>query len=227
MNSWHKSQEGRNYKYHRETLLNYGMNRWGLNKTHSVDKVSELIRKCAPDSYETWVNYYFEHAQQQKRDGIKITEEYIKDLGSKLYVKLSEVIHKELSSITEEECIDYVYNLVINHTYEGYFTEINTVYGALQKELGVEIEPAPDAWDRRYCVDYFIKITKQRFIGIQIKPVTGQSLDQYQWEHIHAANHAKFKEKYAGQVFFIYSAKKKILNADIIPEIRAEIARLS
>ena len=174
MNSWHKSQEGRNYKYHRETLLNYGMNRWGLNKTHSVDKVSELIRKCAPDSYETWVNYYFEHAQQQKRDGIKITEEYIKDLGSKLYVKLSEVIHKELSSITEEECIDYVYNLVINHTYEGYFTEINTVYGALQKELGVEIEPAPDAWDRRYCVDYFIKITKQRFIGIQIKPVTDQ-----------------------------------------------------
>ena len=49
-------------------------------------------------------------------------------------------------------------------------TEIKTIYGQLEKELGVKIEPAPDEWDRRYNVDFFIKI-KEKYIGIQIKPV--------------------------------------------------------
>ncbi len=33
---WILGSEGRNLKFKRETLLNYGMNRWGLNKAQSV-----------------------------------------------------------------------------------------------------------------------------------------------------------------------------------------------
>ena len=98
------------------------MNRWGLNKAHSVGPTSELIRTCTPENYEEWEIFYFENAVQKKKNGINISREYITSLGQTLYIKLSEVVQNELDSIQEEECIDYAYNLVLNRTYEGYRT---------------------------------------------------------------------------------------------------------
>jgi len=228
---WISGKEGENLHFKRETLLNYGMNRWGLNKASSVGAVSELIRKCAPNKFQDWEEYYFSNASQKKRDGIKITKEFIVDLGRKLYIKLSEVIKSELDSIEEDECIEYVYNLVLNRTYEGYRSEIDTIYGQLESILMVKIEAAPDEWDRSYNVDFFIQV-ENNYIGLQIKPIaSGQALNQYQWIVMHEKNHARFKEKYGGQVFFIYSIKssgknKVIQNLEVIDQIRQEIKRL-
>ena len=118
MTSYIKSQDGVNKKYHRETLLNYGLNRWGMNKASSVGKTSELIRKCSPSTLQEWEEFYFKNAVQNKKGGVKVTHEYIVELGKTLYIQLSEKVHNELTSITEEECIDYVYNLIINRTYD-------------------------------------------------------------------------------------------------------------
>lgn len=226
---WIKGSEGRNLKFKRETLLNYGMNRWGLNKANSVGTTSELIRNCAPKSFEEWEKYYFNNAIQKKRDGIRITREYITEIGRKLYIKVSEVVQNELESIQEEECIDYAYNLVLNRTYEGYQREINTVYGQLESILDVKIQPAPDEWDRSFNVDFFIQI-KEKFIGLQIKSVSGLALDHYQWETMHEQNHARFEKKFGGHVFFIYSRKSgkkaKIDDPEVIEEIKAEIKKL-
>ena len=226
---WIKGREGENLKFKRETLLNYGMNRWGLNKTNSVGTTSQLIRTCAPKSFEEWEEYYFTNAVQKKRNGVKVTREYIIELGRRLYVKLSEVVQNELESIQEEECIDYAYNLVLNRTYEGYRREINTVYGQLESILCVKIQPAPDEWDRRFNVDFFIQV-RDKYIGLQIKSVSGLALDHYQWESMHEQNHAKFEKENGGRVFFVYSRKSgkkaKIDNPDVIEEIRKEIIRL-
>ncbi|MCL4481433.1 MAG: MjaI family restriction endonuclease [Bacteroidetes bacterium] len=62
---WIAGSEGENLKFKRETLLNYGMNRWGLNKAHSVGSTSELIRTCAPTKYEEWEEFYFTKATQK------------------------------------------------------------------------------------------------------------------------------------------------------------------
>lgn len=226
---WIKGREGENLKFKRETLLNYGMNRWGLNKTNSVGTTSQLIRTCAPKSFEEWEEYYFTNAVQKKRNGVKVTREYIIELGRRLYVKLSEVVQNELESIQEEECIDYAYNLVLNRTYDGYRREINTVYGQLESILGVKIQPAPDEWDRTFNVDFFIQV-KDKYIGLQIKSVSGLALDHYQWENMHEQNHTRFEQKNGGRVFFVYSRKSekkgKIDNPDVIEEIREEIIRL-
>lgn len=230
---WINNIEGHNSKYKRETLLNYGMNRWGLNKAQSVGATSELIRNCASTDYNTWVEYYFNHAVQKKKDGIRITREYLCELGEILYLKLSENVHSELERITEEECIDYVYNLVINRTYEGYITEIETIYGQLEKILGKKIEAAPDEWDRTFAVDFYIKVKEECFIGIQIKPIsTKSSINQYQWIEQNKSNHERFTDKYKGKVFFVFSrkntqGKKQIDNIDIVEEIKQEIKRLS
>jgi len=231
MKEWIKGKEGENLKFKRETLLNYIANRWALNKASSVDGVSFLIRKCAPKSFEEWEKYYFENARQKKKDGQKITKEYIENLGKKLFQQLTVVVKSEFESINEEECIDYIFNLVLNRTYEGYQDEIQTIYGELQKILDVEIKPAPDEWDRIYNVDYFIKI-KDKYIGLQIKPISsGMSLNDYQWYTIQEISHQKFKEKFGGSVFFIFSVKsgdKKVIeNKEIIEEIREEIKKLS
>lgn len=228
---WLKGNEGRNLKFKRETLLNYGLNRWGLNKAHSVGSTSELIRACAPENFEEWEEFYFENAVQKKKSGLKISREFITGLGQTLYIKLSEVIQNELESIQEEECIDYAYNLVLNRTYEGYRSEIDTVYGQLESILNVKIHPAPDKWDRSYSVDFYIEVNG-KFIGLQIKPISsGLALNQYQWIEMHRKNHLIFLKDKGGKVFFIFSVKssgkkKKIHNLEIIEEIKIEIARL-
>lgn len=226
---WIKDKDGKNIKFYHETLLNYGMNRWGLNKANSVGPTSELIRTCEPNSFNEWEKFYFNNAVQKKKNGVKITHEYIIGLGKKLYIKLSEVVQNELESITEEECIDYAYNLVLNRTYEGYRREINTVYGQLESILDIKIKPAPDEWDRTFNIDFFIQV-KNKCIGLQIKSVSGLALDHYQWEKMHEQNHAKFEKQNGGQVFFIYSRKsgKKatIENTEVIEEIQKEIERL-
>jgi hypothetical protein len=226
---WISGRDGVNLKFKREALLNYGMNRWGLNKAQSVGPTSELIRTCSPKTFEEWESYYFSNAVQKKRNGFRVSREYIVDLGRKLYIKLSEVVANELESVKEEECIDYAYNLVLNRTYEGYCTEINTVYGQLESILCLKIEPAPDEWDRTYGVDFFIKVSDKN-IGLQIKSVSGLALDHYQWEIMHEKSHAKFEQKFGGKVFFVYSRKlkkkAKIDNPEIIAEIQEEIKRL-
>lgn len=229
---WIIGSDGYNLKFKRETLLNYGMNRWGLNKASSVGSTSELIRTCAPSKYEEWEQFYFTLATQRKKDGLPITREYIRDIGQKLYIKLSEVIQHELEQITEEECIDYAYNLVLNRTYEGYKTEIQTIYGQLEEAIGQKIQPASDSWDRTYNVDFFISVNN-RYIGIQIKPIaSGQALNQYQWIEMHRKNHKRFEKDFGGRVFFVFSTKgqtgaKKIYNTEVIEHIRTEIERLS
>jgi len=228
---WIISSDGANLKFKRETLLNYGMGRWGFNKAYSVGSTSELIRACSPSKYEEWEKYYFDVAFQKRKKGIKITKEYIIGLGQTLYIKLSEVVQQELLSITEEECIDYAYNLILNRTYEGYVTEIETIYGQLEGAIEHKIESAPDNWDRSYSVDFFIRVL-DKFIGIQIKPIaSGQALNQYQWVEMHMINHQRFESEFGGKVFFVYSTKgttgkKRIHNVEVIQQIKDEIKRL-
>lgn len=224
--------EGYNLKFKHETLLNYGLNRWGLNKAYTVGALSELIRKCAPNELKEWEDFYFREAIQKKKDGLKITKEYIRGIGQTLFIKLSEVVQKELQEITEEECIDYAYNLILHRTYEGYRTEIETIYGQLEAAIGQKVEPAPDIWDRTYSVDFFIK-AKEKHIGIQIKPISsGQALNQYQWIEMHRQNHEKFEKQFGGKVFFVFSTKttggkKKVYNEDVIELILNEYKRLT
>ena len=138
----------------------------------------------------------------------------------------------EIDEITEEDCINYIKELVIDRTYDGYVREIKTIYGQLQEILGVKIEAAPDEWDRLFNVDFFIKIN-DKYIGLQIKPVSHTSSipEIYKEKEIQHNTHVEFSKKYGGKVFYLFSCKsgdkKIIVNTEVIDEIRAEIDRLS
>ena len=207
----------------KEWILNSVMNRFQLNFKRNVGPTSESIRKCAPKSITEWEEYYFKQVKPKA---------HIIDLGKKLYTKITEVIPAEVAAITEQDCIDYMINMVIGRTYDGYTTEIETIYGQLEKILNVKIEPAPDKWDRLYNVDFFIKI-KDKYIGLQIKPVSdvSQLSEIFKERGIQEKTHKKFTEVFGGKVFYLFSikdgSKKKIQNIEVVEDIYAEIKRLS
>lgn len=206
----------------KEWILNSTMNRFQLNFKRNVGATSESIRKCSPRSLEEWREYYYTNVR---------TKEHIEELGRKLYIKITEVIQSEVDGITEQDCIDYMTHLVINRTYEGYQTEIETIYGQLQAILNIKIEPAPDKWDRLYNVDFFIKINES-FIGLQIKPInTNIQLSEIHKEYaLQAESHKRFTSRFGGKVFYIFSEKvngsKRIANKEVINEIQKEIEHL-
>lgn len=206
----------------KEWILNSAMNRFQLNFKRNVGPTSESIRQCAPKTIEEWREYYFKNVR---------SKEHLENLGKKLYIKITEVIQAEVEEITERDCICYMLQLVIDRTFDGYMTEIKTIYGQLEKELGLKIEPTPDKWDRLYNVDFSIKI-KDKYIGIQIKPVNqGIQLSQiFKEKGLQQKTHEKFTKEYGGKVFYIYSSKsgdkKVIVNIEVIGEIKQEIERL-
>lgn len=207
----------------KEWILNSVMNRFQLNFKRNVGSISESIRNCSPKTIDEWREYYFKNVRSR---------EYIEDLGRKLYTKITEVIRAEVDDITEEDCINYMLQLVIDRTFDGYMTEINTIYGQLQKILEVRIKPAPDEWDRLFNVDFYIRIGS-KYIGLQIKPVNiGIQLPEIFKEYsLQAETHQKFTEVFGGKVFYLFSQKngdrKEIANKEVIEEIQKEIERLN
>lgn len=206
----------------KEWILNSATNRFQLNFKRNVGPVSEEIRKCAPKTIKEWQDYYFKNVRPR---------EHLINLGKKLYIKITEVLVSEIDQITEEDCINYIFNLVINRTFDGYITERKTIYEQLQDILKVKIEPAPDRWDRLFNVDFFIEING-KYIGLQIKPAGGVShISQiFKEKQLQGATHKKFTDKYGGKVFYVISikegGKKKIYNTEVIEEIKEEIDRL-
>lgn len=205
----------------KEWILNQANMRWGLTKKNKVGPVSELIRKYSPKSVRGWEEYYYSNVHPK---------EYLEELGKRLYIKITEVCQAEIERITEEDCINFITTLVIDRTYDGYQSEIQTIYGQLQQALGIKVEPAPDEWDRGYNVDFFIEV-KNRYIGLQIKPAGYAYLPQIINElEFQKRTHEKFTAKYGGKVFYVISireGKKKVIhNPSVIEEIRKEIERL-
>ncbi|MCA1902475.1 MAG: MjaI family restriction endonuclease [Candidatus Hydrogenedens sp.] len=205
----------------KEWILNSAINRWGLQKKKMVGAVSEEIRKCSPKSVEDWEEYYYKNVYPK---------EHLEEIGRRLYIKISEVLRAEIDNITEQDCIQYVINLVIHRTFDGYITEKMTIYEQLQDILNVKIEPAPDEWDRKYNVDFFIKVNN-KFIGLQIKPAGYAFIPQIINERNNQLKtHDKFTKKYGGKVFYVISIKdgdkKTIYNKEIIEEINQDIEKL-
>jgi hypothetical protein len=210
----------------KEWILNIATNRWGLNKKNSVGPVALWIRECVPKTLSDWEQYYLQKLAEflkEKKINLK-PDEYITYLGQKLYVKISETLTAEINDVTEADCIEYIRNLIINRTYEGYHNEVKTIYEYLENIFGIKIYPAPDKWDRIYNVDFYLR-APNRLIGLQIKPLTYEQLPEiHKWRKWLERTHEKFKEEEGGDVFIIFTTtkdrKKIIYNQEVIDQIR-------
>ncbi len=76
----------------KERVLNYACQTYQLSRPNKVGAVMALIRECQPDSFEEWEQWYFENANTTGKKPTKITAECLKELGTRLYCKITEVV---------------------------------------------------------------------------------------------------------------------------------------
>lgn len=216
----------------KEWVLNIAFNRWQLNRPKYVGKLAEAIRECAPKTLEEWERWYYERVRPEGEMLGRDMREHLEEVARRLYAKISEQLRAEIATITEDDCFRYVWDVVIRRTFEGYQTEKKTVYEQLQQILGVELRPAPDEWDRRYQVDFYIEIG-DKALGIQIKPITyRQTPELHKWREWMRRSHERFEREKGGKVFIVFSitekgGRKQIYNVGIVSEIMTEVERLN
>ena len=147
----------------KERVLNYSCQTYQLSRPNKVGAVMALIRQCQPTSYEEWKDWYFENAYTNGKNTTKITHDTLKELGERLYAKITEIVIPEWEAafreLTLEDCIDYIYNLTINRTYDGYLREKSVVYDGLAKIFSdIKFEESDPELDHAGDIDFIAKI---------------------------------------------------------------------
>lgn len=216
----------------KERVLNYACQTYQLSRPNKVGAVMALIRECQPNTFEEWEQWYFLNAHTSGKKPTKITNESLRELGERLYAKITEIVIPEWESafreLTEQDCIDYIYNLTINRTYDGYLREKSVINDGLAKLFPeVVFEESDPELDHAGDIDYVAKIGNAS-IGIQIKPITASAnFGSYSLTERMKASFESFKEQYGGNVFVVFSLDGEIANKEVIEQIQLEIERLS
>ncbi|MDA8273056.1 MAG: MjaI family restriction endonuclease [Deltaproteobacteria bacterium] len=123
----------------KEKVLNYTCQTYQLSRPNKVGAVMALIRECQPKSIEDWERWYFKNAYTEGKNKTKITKEELEELGERLYVKIKEIVIPEwqeaFRQLTLQDSIDYIYNLTICRTYDGFLREKSVVNENLAKQF--------------------------------------------------------------------------------------------
>ena len=216
----------------KEKVLNYACQTYQLSRPNKVGTVMALIRECQPKSFEEWQKWYFENANTDGKTQSKITKESLEELGERLYVKIREIVIPEwteaFNQLTLQDCVDYIINLTINRTYDGFLREKSVVEDNLVKEFpDVKFEQSDPELDHAGDIDYLGWVDEKAF-GIQTKPVTAKAnFGNYSATERMRASFDNFTKKFGGQVFIVFSIDDKIKNEEVIGQITTEIKRLS
>jgi len=215
----------------KEKVLNYATQTYQLSRPNKVGTVMALIRECQPKTFEQWEHWYFENANTDGKTPTKITKESLEELGERLYVKIKEIVIPEwteaFNQLTLQDCVDYIFNLTINRTYDGFIREKSVIEDNLAKEFpNVKFEESDPELDHAGDIDYLGWVGDKAF-GIQIKPVTAKAnFGNYSATERMKASFTDFTKKFGGKVFVVFSIDDKIKNEDVVEQIGEEIKRL-
>jgi hypothetical protein len=216
----------------KEKVLNYATQTYQLSRPNKVGTVMALIRECQPKTIEEWEKWYFENANTDGKAPTKITKESLSELGQRLYEKIRVIVIPEwteaFNQLTLQDCVDYIHNLTINRTFDGFIREKSVIEDNLAKEFpNVKFEESDPELDHAGDIDYLGWVGEKAF-GVQIKPVTAKAnFGNYSATERMKASFDNFTKKFGGQVFVVFSIDDKIKNEEVIELLRAEIKRLT
>ncbi len=219
----------------KEKVLNYTSNTYQLTRPSKVGEVMALIRECQPKAFKEWEEFYFDKAYTKTKRPIKVTRELLDELGERLYSKITEVVIPEWTSafkdLTLEDCKEYIYEVTIVRTFDGFLLEKSVINDGLAKIFPeVTFEESDPELDHAGDIDYIGRVGDKAF-GIQIKPITANSnFGNYNITERMSESFQDFEKKFGGKVFVIFSSRqgnrKDIVNKEIIKNIKKEIERL-
>ena len=216
----------------KEKVLNYTSQTYQLTRPAKVGAVMALIRECQPATIEEWKQWFFEHANTASKNPTRVTQESLTELGERLYEKIIGVVIPEWTTafqeVSEQDCIDYIYNLTINRTYDGYLREKSVVFDDLAKQFPlVRFEESDSELDHAGDIDFLGHVGDKAF-GLQIKPVTAKAnFGNYSPSDRMRASFSDFTERFGGKVFIVYSLAGEVANLDVIGRIELEVSRLT
>jgi len=215
----------------KEKVLNYACQTYQLSRPNKVGAVMALIRECQPNTIKEWEKWYFENAYTEAKTKTKITKENLQELGERLHEKIIGTVIPEwqasFAQLTLQDCIDYIFNLTINRTFDGFLREKSVVNDGLAKIFtNVIFEESDPELDHAGDIDYIGKVGNKTF-GIQIKPVTAKAnFGNYSATERMKVSFADFEEKFGGKVFVVFSLDGEIANKEVVAEIQKEIERV-
>ncbi len=215
----------------KEHILNYTCQFYQLSRPSKVGAVMALIRECQPASYDEWKQWYFQNAHTAGRVPVKLSEQSLTELGERLYEKLQQFVipswQQTFRELTLQDCIDYIYNLTINRTYDGYLREKSVVTGALAALFpSLAFEESDPHTDHAGDIDYLVHVGSHA-LGLQVKPVTANAnFGGFSLSECMKASFDAFTQRYGGKVFVIYSQRGEIANTEVIAQMKAEVERL-
>ncbi len=215
----------------KEKVLNFTCQTYQLSRPNKVGTVMALIRVCQPRTIDEWEKWYLENAKTDGKNQNKVTKESLIELGERLYIKIKEIVIPEwtdaFNQLTLQDCIDYIYNLTINRTFDGFMREKSVIEDNLAKQFpDVRFDESDPELDHAGDIDYLGWIGDKAF-GIQIKPITAKSnFGNYSATERMKRSFDDFTDKYGGKVFIVFSVDDKIENKDVIGKIAEEIVRL-
>jgi hypothetical protein len=215
----------------KEKVLNYACQTYQLSRPNKVGAVMALIRECQPKSIEEWEKWYFEKAYTDGKSPVKVTKEVLQELGERLHVKITEIVIPEwqeaFRNLTLQDCVDYISNLTIERTYDGFIREKSVVTDNIAKKFPeVKFEESDPGLDHAGDIDYLGHVGSKAF-GIQIKPVTAKAnFGNYSATERMKVSFHDFENKYGGKVFVVFSVDDEITNTEVLEAIEKEIARL-
>lgn len=216
----------------KEKILNYACQTYQLSRPNKVGAVMSLIRQCQPATIQEWEEWYFQNAVSAGKNSTKITKDTLNELGERLYEKIIAVVMPEwqesFRTLTKQDCLDYIYNLTINRTFDGYIREKSVINDGLAKLFpNIRFEESDEHLDHAGDIDYIGYINNNVAFGIQIKPITAQgNFGNYSISERMKASFDSFKEEFSGSVFIIFSVDGEIANIEVIDTIKDEIDRL-
>ena len=215
----------------KEKVLNYACQTYQLSRPNKVGAVMALIRECQPQTIEQWEEWYFKNAFTDSKKAFKVTKDSMNELGNRLHEKITEVVIPEwqeaFRNLTLQDCVDYIHNLTINRTFDGYIREKSVVNDGLAKIFPVvRFEESPAELDHAGDIDYLGHVGNKAF-GIQIKPVTAKSnFGNYSISERMKGSFQDFEDEYGGKVFLVFSLDGEIANNDVLKDIEKEIKRI-
>jgi hypothetical protein len=216
----------------KEKVLNYATQTYQLSRPNKVGAVMALIRECQPRTIKEWEKWYFENAITDGKAPTKITKESLEELGERLYVKIKEIVIPEwteaFNQLTLQDCIEYIHNLTINRTFDGFIREKSVIEDNLAKTFpNIKFEESDPELDHAGDIDYLGWVGDKAF-GIQIKPVTAKAnFGNYSATERMKASFDDFTKKFGGQVFVVFSIDDRIKNEEVVGQIDHEIKRLT
>lgn len=216
----------------KEKVLNYACQTYQLSRPNKVGAVMSLIRECQPKTIHEWEDWYFKNAITTGKNSSRISKKVLLELGERLYEKITGVVIPEwqdaFNNLTKEDCYNYIYNLTINRTYDGYIREKSVVNDGLAKIFTeIKFEESPSELDHAGDIDYIGYVTDEKAFGIQIKPATAKSnFGNYSVSERMQASFESFEKDFGGKVFIVFSIDGEIDNKEVIELIKIEIQRL-